>query len=118
MHQSTAKHDNKEEPHSDAESGESTDSEVALGEDATPATQADQLQQQAEMEAAAAAAEAEASAAIASAEEAMRARAQQMAAAAESNEEEDRIMWNDLVEAVRDSVAELQNHPSNFKIEF
>jgi hypothetical protein len=118
VHQSTAKHDNEEEQHSDAESGESTDSEVAIGEDDTPATQADQLQQQAEMEAAAAAAEAEASAAIAYAEETMRARAQQMAAAAESNEEEDRIMWVDLVEAIHNSVAELQKHPSNFKIEF
>jgi hypothetical protein len=118
VHQSTAKHDNKEEPHSDAESGESTDSEVALGEDATPATQADQLQQQAEMEAAAAAAEAEASAAAAVAEETMRSRTQQMAAAAESKEEEDRIMWNDFIEAVRDSMDELQKHPSNFKIEF
>jgi hypothetical protein len=27
-------------------------------------------------------------------------------------------MWNDFIEAVRESIDEIQKHPSNFKIEF
>ncbi len=115
MHPTTGQCNDREDLHSETEVVESSDSEVDPGTDGTPEAQENQLQQQVEIQAAAEAAEAEAAAAAACTEETTALRAQQMAAAERKGE--NRIMWNDFIEAVRDSLAQLRAQHSNFRIE-